>query len=475
MEEKERKLKVSFKMALIVAIEIIIVISIIIFAVYKVYKKQNQKDNAVENNISTSQSTEVLNTNITVENLEQNVITENTVASNNTTNENEEIKFNSYKIDYYLDNDDKGFLDTTYDEPTKYHLFDSYANYEQTINTIDKWIDDMVEYHINEIVNYRYENLDISKQSSEERKRIEEEIRSEAIYNEEYRKTLEERAATIEEGFNKGNYTEDFFKTNNLLLVENSVVGQVLHEIKLNDVCIDNNNMTVYISEEVAGVVGGGDSTLFFITLSKDNMNNVENININLNSENTSEPGVAYKPIIYLYPQKEEKVTVKLGAPDKITCSYPKYQAGWNMIAKSNGDLKDMTTGKNLYALYYESNNVVDFKVEKDGFVVKGEDLAGFLEEKLEKLGLTEREAEEFIVYWLPKLESNKYNYIRFATSEEIEKNMSLNITPKSDTTIRVLMTFKGLEKPINVKEQKIVTPERKGFVAVEWGGTEIK
>ena len=35
-------------------------------------------------------------------------------------------------------------------------------------------------------------------------------------------------------------------------------------------------------------------------------------------------------------------------------------------------------------------------------------------------------------------------------------------------------MTYKGLNKPIKVEEQKIITPERKGFVAVEWGGTEI-
>ena len=51
---------------------------------------------------------------------------------------------------------------------------------------------------------------------------------------------------------------------------------------------------------------------------------------------------------------------------------------------------------------------------------------------------------------------------------------MPLIITPFPDTTIRVLMTFKGLNRPINVKEQIIETPERKGFVAVEWGGTEI-
>lgn len=181
------------------------------------------------------------------------------------------------------------------------------------------------------------------------------------------------------------------------------------------------------------------------------------------------------KPIIYLYPEIESEVKVELEYPEKITCSYPKYTIGWNVNAEPNGNLKDLDTGKNLYALYYESENVVKFKVEEDGFIVKGEDTAEFLEEKLSILGLTDREAEEFIVYWLPKLEINKYNYIRFATEEEINKNMPVKIEPNPETLIRVLMTYKGLNKPIQVNEQKIETTERKGFVAVEWGGTEIK
>ena len=97
------------------------------------------------------------------------------------------------------------------------------------------------------------------------------------------------------------------------------------------------------------------------------------------------------------------------------------------------------------------------------------------MEEKLAVLGLTERETEEFIVYWLPKLEANKYNYIRFASINEINENMPLEISKQPDSLIRVLMIFKGLDEPITVQEQKLETPERTGFVAVEWGGTEIK
>jgi hypothetical protein len=52
---------------------------------------------------------------------------------------------------------------------------------------------------------------------------------------------------------------------------------------------------------------------------------------------------------------------------------------------------------------------------------------------------------------------------------------MPLEFSTQPDTLIRVLMTYKGLDTPIDVKEQQLETPERTGFVAVEWGGTEIK
>ena len=36
-------------------------------------------------------------------------------------------------------------------------------------------------------------------------------------------------------------------------------------------------------------------------------------------------------------------------------------------------------------------------------------------------------------------------------------------------------MQYKHLDNYTEVAEQKIETPERHGFTAVEWGGTEIK
>lgn len=181
---------------------------------------------------------------------------------------------------------------------------------------------------------------------------------------------------------------------------------------------------------------------------------------------------ICFKPIIYLYPEKQQEIEVTLGAPDKLTCTYPKYKNSWNVLAEPDGTLKDLTTGKSLYSLYYESKNIVDFKQTEDGFVVKGEDAAEFLEEKLAILGLNYKEAEEFILYWLPKLEANKYNYIRFATENEINKNMPLSVSGNPDTVIRVLMEMKALDAPISVKEQVLTPKTRSGFTVVEWGGT---
>ena len=107
--------------------------------------------------------------------------------------------------------------------------------------------------------------------------------------------------------------------------------------------------------------------------------------------------------------------------------------------------------------------------------MVKKENIILFLEEKLEILGLNEYEAEEFIIYWLPQLEKNEYNFIRFASIEEINENMPLEFSSKPDTLIRVLMQFKGLDEEIKVKEQNLEKVSRKGFTVVEWGGSEIK
>ena len=105
--------------------------------------------------------------------------------------------------------------------------------------------------------------------------------------------------------------------------------------------------------------------------------------------------------------------------------------------------------------------------------MVRGEDTAAFLEDALANLGLTEREANEFIIYWLPQMKANKYNLISFQT-EAYTDNAVLDISPAPDTVIRVFMAWRAIAGPVEVEAQEFTVPVREGFTVVEWGGAEI-
>jgi len=104
---------------------------------------------------------------------------------------------------------------------------------------------------------------------------------------------------------------------------------------------------------------------------------------------------------------------------------------------------------------------------------VAGKDTATFLESTLATLGLSEREANEFIIYWLPRMEKNAFNLVCFPTWE-YSRHARLDITPAPDTLIRVFMVFKPISKPFAIPAPKLEPVNRRGFTVVEWGGTEL-
>ena len=271
--------------------------------------------------------------------------------------------------------------------------------------------------------------------------------------------------------------TEEDFANHDYLaiVVENDYCGGEI--VGISDVKLNNNDIDVTVDIEASCGPCPSVYELYFIQFDKDIIK--DNYKVNIDYKNIKQlncnPSTSYKPIIYLYPNKDMNVNVKLGKPEYLTTTYPKYNNEWNVYAKKNGNLID-ATGRTYYALYWEGINTTLGVMKDDGFVIKGEESINFLEEKLALLGLNERESNEFIMYWLPKLEHNKYNYIRFASNKEIDDNMPLIIEPKPDNVIRVMMVYKPLNEFISVKEQKFnEIPERNGFTVVEWGGTEIK
>jgi hypothetical protein len=178
------------------------------------------------------------------------------------------------------------------------------------------------------------------------------------------------------------------------------------------------------------------------------------------------------KPVLYLYPEEETQVSVKLDYNGQLTSTYPVYEDGWTVTAQPDGTLIDQKTGREYYCLFWEGLTDVEYDFST-GFVVPGEETAAFLEDALSALGLTDREADEFIIYWLPRMEGNPYNLISFQR-ERYTDNAALTIDPAPDTLLRVFMAWKGLDAPVEVEPQILESTPRIGFTAVEWGGAEV-
>ncbi len=180
------------------------------------------------------------------------------------------------------------------------------------------------------------------------------------------------------------------------------------------------------------------------------------------------------KPIIYLYPEQKQDVTVQLNYTGIITASYPKYDNsihGWKVTAYPDGKIINYNDNKEYSYLFWEgiSSQPINWDLSQ-GFVIKGEDTREFLQDILTKIGLTPKEYNEFIVYWYPKMKDNKYNLIHFA-AEQYTQTAPLAITPVPDSILRVFMIFKPLKEKIEIEPQIFQPFTRKGFTVVEWGG----
>ena len=182
------------------------------------------------------------------------------------------------------------------------------------------------------------------------------------------------------------------------------------------------------------------------------------------------DPPLVYKPVIYLYPTEQTDVVITYVNSENLKTTYPKYNGAWRVHADVDGTLTD-ENGRTYYAIFFDESRTytVDFS---EGFYVTAENAIYFLEEKLALLGLSEREADEFIMFWLPVLEQNGQSVVYFEQTAEREAECPLDVTPAPDSTLRVIIHVKAVDAPIEIPEQTLEPFERSGFALVEWGGT---
>ena len=190
------------------------------------------------------------------------------------------------------------------------------------------------------------------------------------------------------------------------------------------------------------------------------------------------------KPVVYVYPEEEQGLTMTIDVKGTLDMVYPAPErqvqteegtrASWTISAAPDGTLTD-ASGRSYPYVFWEGPVRQD--TPERGFIVAREDAVPFLEEKLGQLGLSDKEAADFITYWAPRIRANEYTFVSFDASSYAQQ-VTYSFADESgnqvvpDTFIRVFMTIRAADANEVVTPQVFgPTPTRSGFTAVEWGG----
>lgn len=203
-------------------------------------------------------------------------------------------------------------------------------------------------------------------------------------------------------------------------------------------------------------------------------------VNIDLNWEKVIHQITVEKPVIYLYPETEQRIEVQIEPKGKFNFVYPAFDQDntWDVIADPEGNI--LCKGHNYRYLFWEAEQVVEslgFDSRK-GFWFTRENLVEQLGLICDQFGMTSEEKADLITYWAPQLIKYPNCFVHFIFNDEANRFGKLKITPKPDVILRFYLLVQpyGSEIPAFLPApQKIPKMDRSGFNVLEWGGMVIE
>lgn len=191
-------------------------------------------------------------------------------------------------------------------------------------------------------------------------------------------------------------------------------------------------------------------------------------------------PQMMTEPIIYLYSDNDTTVEILLDSSVQVSAAIPSFTEQtegslWSIKVENSGVLTDLGTGRKHDRLFWEGQSKI-FPPIDTGFLVTVDKLEPLLDSLLDHQGLNAKERRDFIEAWTPEMSLKKWVAFRFYDQALIEKTAPLKVTPTPETTIRVMMGYRPLDKGVAYipKQQVPKGPPRKSFTLVEWGGVSL-
>ncbi|MBP7401270.1 MAG: hypothetical protein KBA30_01490 [Clostridia bacterium] len=191
--------------------------------------------------------------------------------------------------------------------------------------------------------------------------------------------------------------------------------------------------------------------------------------NANLHGRPPYGTGV-YKPNIYLYPESSQEVTVTFGLPALLTVTIPDYTGIWTVTAEPDGTQTD-ADGREYGYLFYESETDPALFSYDQGWLVPAAERESVFRTVLGAYGFNARETEDFIDFWVSRLEPGMdYRMIPQGTAR-VDAAMPVTVSPAPESVFRLWFAFEPWDGGTAPAEPAIDPIPRDGFTLVEWGG----
>lgn len=177
------------------------------------------------------------------------------------------------------------------------------------------------------------------------------------------------------------------------------------------------------------------------------------------------------KPVIYLYPEKTTNMSVFVKPRGGFSYTEPAYNDGWNVTAYPDGHLVNRADGISYPYLFWEGRGGL-YTAPESYWVVAKSDVESFLRDTLYKMNLTQNESDDFIEFWLPRMQGAPYYKIGFHDTRVMDALAPLSLSVKPDNVFRILMDYAELQTTGSSKPPaRLPRANRDGFEVIEWGG----
>ncbi len=168
------------------------------------------------------------------------------------------------------------------------------------------------------------------------------------------------------------------------------------------------------------------------------------------------------KPVVYYYSDKDEEnyLTLIPKKYDYFTHLIPAFnkENTWKFQSQN----KKIKVEENTYDYLYYSMITAWYEHNRDGWIVSGNDIVNFFEDKLEKINFNTQEKSDFIDFWKGEYEKDKYYFVSFKYKEDLDKIVLLKFEKTPDKEFRVLLDSYEVNYNENQYKKYLYTKENK-------------